>query len=49
VIDPETVQAWAPILGFALAAGVVSAGATVAVERFGGRVEIGRASCRERV
>jgi hypothetical protein len=38
VIDPETVQAWAPILGFALAAGVVSAGATVAVERFGGRV-----------
>lgn len=27
-----------PVLGFAFAAGVVSAGATVAVERFGGRV-----------
>lgn len=29
---------WIPVLGFALAAGVVSAGATVAVERFGGRI-----------
>jgi hypothetical protein len=37
-IDASTSAAWMPVLGFALAAGVVSAGATVAVERFGGRV-----------
>ena len=37
-VDASTAASWMPVLGFALAAGVVSAGATVAVERFGGRV-----------
>ena len=37
-VDASTHASWMPVLGFALAAGVVSAGATVAVERFGGRV-----------
>ena len=37
-VDAFTAASWMPVLGFALAAGIVSAGATVAVERFGGRV-----------
>ena len=37
-VEASTNASWMPVLGFALAAGVVSAGATVAVERFGGRV-----------
>ncbi|MBM4111402.1 MAG: hypothetical protein FJ254_08625 [Phycisphaerae bacterium] len=37
-VDVSPNDAWLPVLGFALAAGVVSALATVAVERFGGRV-----------
>jgi len=37
-VDAFMATSWMPVLGFAVAAGIVSAGATVAVERFGGRV-----------